>query len=201
VIPVTPAPEPATFDAVVRQPGLQWLADENLAGQDIAPVGKTIKAFWTACLPDLLSGYGRICAYASLRIAPITGGHSVEHFAPKSRALTQTYEWDNYRLVCAKLNARKNNFTDVLDPFLLTPDTFRLNPLNGALEINLAPSHPDRDLAERTARRLGLDDVEMRTARLELVDSYLNGHFDSAFLRRESPFIWTELGRQNMLRS
>lgn len=199
MIPVTAAPEPATFDAAVRQKGVAWLASKNLTGVTVKPAKLEIPSYWTDCLPDLFAAYDRICAYASLKIHPVTGAHSVEHFAPKSQALDIAYEWSNYRLVCAKLNSRKRDFTDVLDPFALAPDTFRLNVLNGAIEI--APWVAGQALtdAKATIDRLGLDDAELRKARLEYVDGYLAKDFTEKFLKSESPFIWTEMKRQNLL--
>ncbi|HEV7660832.1 MAG TPA: hypothetical protein VGO55_13420 [Allosphingosinicella sp.] len=201
MIPVSPADEPGNFDAKVRQPGLNWLAGKGLAGLAALPPKTKIRAYWTECLPELLSAYDRICAYASLKIHPVTGAHSVEHFAPKSRAPNVAYEWNNYRLACAKLNARKNNFTDVLDPFLLQSGTFELGVLDGSISPSKSLTAPNLALAQATMDRLNLDDQEMRAARLYYIDQYLQGRFDSDFLREESPFIWFELQRQGLLKS
>jgi uncharacterized protein (TIGR02646 family) len=200
MMPVTPAPEPASFDLKVRQPGLKWLATKGLAGLAALPPKTKIRAYWTQCLPELLTGYGRVCAYASLRIAKVTGAHSVEHFAPKSRATDQAYEWSNYRLACAKMNARKNNFTDVLDPFLIGPNTYELNVLDGSMEPSARLQGQALADAITTRERLNLDDHEMRDARLDIINGYFANRFDTAFLREESPFIWSELQRQGLLR-
>lgn len=199
MIPVNPAPEPPNFHAWVRQPGKAWIHAQGFAGLARAPPRTRVQPYWTRCLPDLLAAYDRICSYASLRIPGVVGAPSTEHFAPKSRALPHAYEWINYRLACAKLNARKNNFTDVLDPFTLAPDTFRLNTLNGSIYPN--PQLPPGDLAaaERTRDRLKLDDLEMRETRLFLITKYLNGDFSEAHLKSESPFIWLELQRLGQL--
>ena len=200
MIPVTAAAEPATFDAKVRVPGNAWMAARGLAGLAALPPKTKVKPYWTECLPDLLKAYDRVCAYASLRIHPVTGAHSVEHFAPKSRAPDLAYEWDNYRLVCAKLNARKNNFTDVLDPFVLAAGTFELNVLDGSIAPSATLQPAGQLAAKETVERLNLDDSEMQATRLGIIDQYLAAEFSSNFLRAESPFIWHELQRQGMLR-
>lgn len=199
MIPIAAADEPPTFDAKVRLPGKAWLASKGLEKVAVAPKGTKIKAIWTACLPELMSAYDNVCAYASLKIHPVTGGPSVEHFAPKSRALPDAYEWINYRLVCAKLNARKNNFTDVLDPFTLAAGTFRLSLVNGSLYPSPALTGAALVDAMATVTRLKLDDAEMRNARLNLIDLYLKG-LPSWFLKEESPFVWAEMDRQGLLR-
>jgi hypothetical protein len=156
VIPVESAPEPQTFDAKVRQPGLAWLAEKGLTGVAAPPKGLKVKAYWTECLEDMLQAYDRICAYASLRIAHATGARSVDHFAPKSKALLAAYEWDNYRLACSLANARKNNFTDVLDPFVMQPDTFVLDVIAGGIKVSPHLHAPYSALAELTRNRLKL---------------------------------------------
>lgn len=200
MIPVAPKPEPAGFDASVRQPGLTWLRVNGLAGMVSPPPKKTIKAYWTNCLPELMSAYDSVCAYASLRIAPVTGAQSVEHFAPKSRALSDAYEWDNYRLACARMNARKNNFTDVLDPFAMPLGVFELVVGNGELRPAAGVGGQLLLDARATIARLKLDDPDIRAARLSIIDHYLAGDFSTAFLARESPFIHGELDRLGLLR-
>jgi len=98
VISVQPGREPATFHAKVRQPGLAWLKAKGWDELPALPPRAKTKHYWSKCLPELLAAYDSICAYASLRIHPVTGAHSVENFAPKSRAPALTYEWSNYRL-------------------------------------------------------------------------------------------------------
>ena len=59
-------------------------------------------------------------------IPPVTGGRSVEHFAPKKKHRDFAYEWDNHRLVCSVMNSRKRDFEDVLDPLLCPGSRRRL---------------------------------------------------------------------------
>jgi hypothetical protein len=117
MIRVSPAPEPADFDARVRQPGLAAIAElvgeAPAAGrrgrrrtrvvdrrEELRP--KDFPAFWTEALDDLLLAYRRLCAYLALYIEPATGAASVDHFVPKSTAWDRVYEWSNYRALPAR---------------------------------------------------------------------------------------------------
>ena len=131
MIHVDPADEPPDFDQKVRMPGLRAIAEligeepPRTAGrrlqkvadrrQDISP--REFPTYWIEALDDLMTAYQRICAYSCFRIHPVTGARSVDHMAPKSRAWDQVYEWRNYRLSSSLLNARKRDFSTVLDPF------------------------------------------------------------------------------------
>jgi hypothetical protein len=77
--------------------------------------------YWTNVIEQLKEPYDYICAYCCFRIHRVTGAASVDHMAPKSLSWDRNYEWDNYRLCSARLNARKNDFTDVIDPFEVKP--------------------------------------------------------------------------------
>ena len=48
MIPVRCAPEPANFDAEVRQPGNAWLRNNPNAKPS------KFEPYWTKCIPDLL---------------------------------------------------------------------------------------------------------------------------------------------------
>jgi len=82
--------------------------------------------YWTECLDSLMVAYDEICAYSCFRIHKVTGARSTDHFAPCSRAWDRVYEWKSYRLACSRLNARKRDFTDVLDPFEVQTGWFQL---------------------------------------------------------------------------
>ncbi len=200
MIPVKAAPEPPTFQAKVRTPGLAWLAAKGLSGVGAAPKGLRVKPYWTESLDDMLKAYNRLCAYACLRIPHVTGARSVDHFAPKSKALTAAYEWNNYRLACSLANARKNNFTGLLDPFTMRRGTFELDVITGGISVAKQMTGAYADRARLTCRKLKLDGPEMRAARLHLIDRHLGGHLSDVMLKEESPFIWAELERQGMLR-
>lgn len=62
MIPVIIAPEPATFDADVRQPGAAWMAAKGYAGLSAFPAKTKVNALWTKALDDLMSAYDEVCA-------------------------------------------------------------------------------------------------------------------------------------------
>jgi len=199
VIPVHPAPEPADFDEKVRQPGLRWLQNHGLPLSGPVPPGTQLDPAWRACMKQLHRAYGGHCAYVSCYIEPVTGHRTADHFVPKSRHVELAYEWSNYRLACGKLNARKQNFEDVLDPFEIEERTFELNLCLGSIHPSPRLPGAQRQVAEATLQRLRLDDGECRRMRKDLIDSYVTGQIDEDILRRYSPFVWYEMRRQDWL--
>ena len=124
------------------------------------------------------------------------GSDTVEHFLPKSSYPDLAYEWTNYRLVCSRLNARKGNFEDVVDPFDVIPGMFNLHfpSLNVITGSNL--TGPQQNLAESTIRRLRLNDSRSIDTRQEYVKSYIGGHISATYIRHKAPFLMSELARQ-----
>lgn len=192
MIPVVQAPEPADFDARVRQPGLE--ATRRLHAGEIAE----LPSYWGRCAEQMLQAYRRICAYSCLHIPIITGGPSVEHFAPKSKASDQAYEWANYRLVCAMMNSRKQDFEDVLDPFIIGTGLFALNPV--ALKVIPGPNAGTlRPEVEKTIRRLKLDQADYSQALQSYLAPYRQRHITLPYLASHAPFLAAELTRLRML--
>ena len=199
MIPVRPRPEPADFDRNVRKPGRTWLKKKGIPLNRKLARGTRLEPFWRKCLDDLHRDYKDICAYLCVYIQRCTGGGTVDHFAAKSRVARLAYEWSNYRLACSAMNARKGVFDDVLDPFTLRRQTFRLELVTGRIYPNPCHSKADRQKAEDTIRRLGLDDYEMREMRSRHYREFAEKHCDSAHLRRHSPFVWFEARRLKLL--
>jgi uncharacterized protein (TIGR02646 family) len=199
LIPVAAQPEPVDFDKNVRKPGLKWIAKSGL--DPTKPVPKNIKlsTSWRKTLPQLRRVYGGICAYVCTYIELVTGSPSVEHFVPKSRALNQAYEWKNYRLACTKINSRKLNFMDVLDPFTLAAGWFQLNLVDGSIFPNPALTAAQRKKAQATIDRLKLDDAECRELRLSYFNDFVAQEITSTYFKKRSPFVWLEAQRQGML--
>src|SRR5258708_174560 len=96
-------PEPPHFDADVRQPGTAFVAQNP----NPSPKQWRSRSYWRSILEDLHREYDGICAYSCEFISPVTGVHTVEHFLPKSQRPDRAYEWDNYRLVCLRMNGRR----------------------------------------------------------------------------------------------
>lgn len=216
MIPVTPAPIPPSFDTAVRDRGLRALAElvgepppkPRIKGrpftkiadrrEDIPP--DKLPKYWTQALDDLMDAYKRVCAYSCFRIHSVTGAGSVDHMVPKSRAWDRVYEWSNYRLACGRLNARKRDFTDVLDPFEVQEGWFEIEPVGfQVLPGKGLPPHTFQQV-NSTITRLGLNDPRFLDEREHDWTSYVNGHVSFKTLLEESPFVARELLRQGRLR-
>jgi hypothetical protein len=213
MIRVTPAVEPASFDERVRVPGLRAIAE--MAGErprrtggrrfkKIASHREDIRAdefppYWTEALDDLMVAYDRICAYSCFRIHPVTGSRSVDHMAPKSRSWDRVYEWTNYRLASSLLNARKRDFSDVLDPFTIIDGWFQLELAGFQVEPAPHLEDPIRTQVKQTIDRLGLDGFLFRSARKRDAENYWFREVSLSVLTEESPFVAWELRRQGRL--
>lgn len=199
MIPVVARQEPALFDAEVRQKGLTHLRKRGIPlGQPLPPKAE-IEPYWRACLSDLHQAYGGVCAYLGVHFERVMGGGSVDHFIAKSANAGLAYEWRNYRLACSTMNSRKREYSDVLDPFFLSPGLFRLQLSTGHIYPN-----PDLDplpmrLVEETIERLGLDDPQCRELRARWYQDYLEHELPPVYLKGKSPFVWSEANRQGLL--
>ena len=211
MIRVEPEGEPERFDETVRQPGLRAIAElvgeEGLPARrgrprkvvaqtrDAIPADK-FPAVWTQALPDLMAAYGRLCAYICIYIERVTGGGSVDHMLPKSYAWQDIYEWQNYRLACTLMNARKNNYQDVLDPFEVEDGWFRLELVSYQVipGEGLDPMIEARVLA--TIERLKLNDHYCLKVREEYATALFDGDITLDYLRRRAPFLAREIDGQ-----
>lgn len=211
MIRVECTPEPHDFDERIRQPGLRAVAElageANLPvrpGRPRQPVAQTRDAipadkfpsYWTLAIDDMMTAYGRICAYMSFYIEPVTGAGSVDHMLPKSVEWRTVYEWSNYRLACSKMNSRKNAYQDVLDPFEVEDDWFQLE-LTGYQVVaapGLSPEVTQR--VASTIDRLRLNDHDCLMLREAYAADYLVGHISRDYLGRRAPFLARELERQ-----
>ena len=182
MIHVEPQPEPPAFDAQVRQPGLQALAEGR---QELPP-------YWRACLGDLHERYRGICAYLCVLIPRATGARSVDHIAPKSKRRDLAYEWSNYRLVCSLMNARKRDFEDVLDPFAIPDGWFVLELSFLQVMPNPSLDEATRARVQATIDRLRLNDEECIAARALYYQPYAEGRLPPELLREWSPFVARE---------
>lgn len=205
MIPVAPREAPPSFEERVRRPGMRWLEEQGIPlGTRLDP-GTKIHPYWRECLDELHTRYGGVCAYLCVFVERCTGGACTDHFIAKSRTAGLAYEWSNYRLACATMNARKRDFEDVLDPFELAPDTFGLELVTGRIYPNPERPEPERRVAQSTIDRLSLDDAGCRKMRGRRFFDYVvargpkpNPVLEDQ-LRRYSPFIWSEAKRQGLL--
>lgn len=190
MIRVEPQPEPPDFDASVRQPGLEALAEQR----------EQPPAYWRRCLDDLHVAYRGICAYVCIYIDKATGARSVDHFIAKSSDPQLAYEWSNFRLACSLVNSRKGAFDDILDPFEIEDDWFVLE--FSFLQICPSPAIDPilRGRAQDTIDRLGLSNKECCDARAEYFDDYIAGHITFSYLERRCPFVAQEMRRQALVK-
>lgn len=222
MIPVTPAPEAPEFDELVRQPGLSAIDEmvgrkprikrrgpkrkalvKNGAAitqeQDIP--AEAFPTYWTKSLPKMLEAYDRRCAYLAMYIHHATGNPSVDHILPKSHVWDQVYEWSNYRLCAAIVNAKKGELQTLVDPFEID---------SGWFALNLLTSHVERGELAPQAQCSRIDDtlpiLNHRlcvSERLEYLRCYAlgpgAGGIDLTHLELRAPFIASELRRQGQL--
>jgi uncharacterized protein (TIGR02646 family) len=205
MIPVTPRPEPPRFDERVRRPGRNWLEQQAIPLDTRLEPGTKLHPYWRECLDDLHTSYGGVCAYLCIYVERCAGGASTDHFVAKSKRADLAYEWSNYRFACSMMNSRKRDFEDVLDPFSLAPDTFRLELSLGRIYPNPDLPEPDREAARGTIMRLDLDHDRCREMRRRRWHDYVaargpikNPPLEDQ-LRCYSPFVWLEARRQELL--
>ena len=199
MIHVRPQPAPATFNQNVRQKGLKWLKKNNIALNQPLPPGTELKPYWRGCLDDLHASYQGCCAYLAVHVEMAAGGVSVDHYIPKSQRVDLAYEWSNYRLASSRMNSRKGQHTDVLDPFKVKTGWFRLELITGRIyPASGLPSDLQHGV-QATIVRLGLDDGGNRALRTRHYDEYIASCVSEAHLRKHSPFVWSEAKRQGCL--
>jgi hypothetical protein len=190
VIHVPLQPEPARFDALVRQPGLRALGAKV----------EHLPPYWRECLDDLRDSYRSICAYLCVIVPRGTGARSVDHAAPKSKRRELAYEWSNYRFVCSLMNARKRDLDDVLDPMEI-PDGWFVLELSFLQVLPAEGLHGEvRERVQATIERLKLNDRECIAARELYYTPYLEGRLPLELLQEWSPFVAREVVRQGLAR-
>ena len=198
MIPIGPQTEPADFDHKVRQPGRGFLQTQP------NPTAKDWRGhdYWRRAHQDLRAAYKGICAYSSSYTAapgPSNGDTtSVDHFVPKSSAHNKAYEWDNFRLCRSRLNNRKGEHTDVLDPFILPPAWFELDFLTFLIVPNPSLAKKDCDLVRATIDRLQLNtDNDYVNERIGVITRYCSGGATFQQVGNLYPFIASEMLRQD----
>ena len=213
MIQVVLAPEPPDFNAKVRQKGLSaidemvgrpprlrrpgrrrtgrtWALEQDIPAKEFPP-------YWRDALDDLRNSYDHRCAFLALYLEHATGNPSVDHLLPKSKRWDQVYEWNNYRLCAATINAKKNSLTGIIDPVDCRPEWFALEFVG--FQVIVGCKAPTAKLAEINATLELLNAPECRKQREEYVTCYEKREINLPFLERRAPFIATELRRQNRL--
>jgi hypothetical protein len=204
-------PEPANFEATVRVPGQRLLKERRgdpsaspRPGPKRKPVATITPAmlvdYWTRCLDDLAAAFDHVCAYSCVRIDPMTGARTVDHFLPKSKAehLDVAYEWSNYRYACNVMNTRKGDHMGICDPFEVEDGWFELNLVTFGLKPAPHLSGDLRVKVERTIELLELDGDAMRTRRADAWERYAADRSPAGWKRlvEECPLVALEYRRQ-----
>jgi len=195
MIPVQPQPEPEDFSERVKKPGDAFLkkisrpTTEQWRG----------KEYWRRALPDIRTSYNGICAYSAHWISPVTGGHSIDHFVPRSSRPDLAYVWSNFRYAASKFNARKGTHA-VLDPFQLEPDWFVLDFDSFLVKPNPYLAPEQKAVVQNTLDVLKLnDDEDCVELRQDCVRWFRTDEITFAHLQRIAPFIAYELQRQGLI--
>ena len=191
MIHVDPQPEPPDFDEKVRKPGLKFLKDNP----DCSVT--ELKAYWRNVLPELWEEYHGICAYLAIFFEKSTGASSVDHFVPKYKNRKLAYEWRNYRLSCLGANVKKHT-SEVLDPFKLEENAFVINFSDGSIRPNRDKAQDYQILCQKTIDILSLNDSSNKKMRKGHFDDYRKKHVSLDYLRRKSPFVYSEIVRQGL---
>lgn len=201
LIPVALAPEPGDFNTKVREPGVAFLQSNP------TPTGRAWRGheYWRGVIGDLLDAYKNICSYSgswTKRSRP--GGStaiedsSVDHFVPRSKSPSQAYEWDNFRLSRARLNNRKSNHDDVLDPFVLPSGWFTIDFRSFLVVPNRELPDPSKADVQATIDRLELNsDDDYVLERFSVVRGYCLGIVTPDILDARWPFIASEMHAQD----
>ncbi|QAT89183.1 hypothetical protein EJ065_7668 [Corallococcus coralloides] len=217
-----PRPPGFDFDNRVRQPGLSALAELTGQPQTLTRPGRPIRqratrvedlkhddlrdyAYWTRALDAMHEAYRGICAYSCFYMEPLCG-LTVDHFVALSRTeAAQAYEWDNYRLACSLMNAAKNQFPDVLDPFLIQDGWFTLNLATFQVEAAEGLEEPLKQQVQATITRLKLASREISNTHRSWFETYWKPAVPSQpiplwFLEQRAPFLVREMRRQGRIR-
>lgn len=189
MIPVSRKNEPPDFDERVRTKGQRFL--KNAA----RPLKWDHHEHWRDVLGDLREAYDSICAYLAHWIPPGTGSATVDHFVPKSVRPDLAYEWDNYRLACGSINAKKREYQDVLDPFVVQHGWFILDLSSLQVRPGAVPDHSLRERIQASINRLDLNGESFVEERWHWLTEFCRNQ-DLDFLQRHAPFVAYEVRRQ-----
>lgn len=193
-------PAPAHYEAQVRIPGHAFLAANPHPTRDAWNPHR----YWSRIHGYLYAQLRGICVYCASYTPRRPSAKSVDHttidhYVPKSRGdHRQAYEWTNFRLCRARLNHRKADLGDVLDPCAIQNRWFQLNFTTFALLPDPALPADLQQQVRNTIARLGLnDDDAYVNERARAVYGYADNKLPFAELSRRYPFIAAEMIAQD----
>ena len=183
-------PEPANFNAEVREPGNRFL----ILVPNPTKKQWRVNHYWMHCRSDLYRSYHGICAYTGLWFPKLSA--TVDHFMPKSKYPQKAYEWNNFKLSCEKANNNKGN-NEILDPFSISPDWFQLDFPSLLVKANPHLLRDEKSFIKETIDILKLNTEDFIDTRQYWLMFYIE-NLDFDHLERYAPFIAYELRRQNL---
>lgn len=192
MIPVIRQPEYPEFDARVRQPGLMFLkGNRNPSDKDFKKHN-----YWSKAAKNLHKAYMGCCAYTTLRL--LDAG-SVDHFLPKTKYPYLAYEWDNYRLARQKINVRKGNTEEIVDPFTVHIGWFVLDLPSCLIRPGDGLGQELRKKVNSTINILQLNaDDRLVQERCDFLVNLADGDITMNFLAQRYPFLSIEVERQGV---
>jgi hypothetical protein len=195
VIPIKPQPEPDDFDEKVRKEGKYFLSK--------VPNPKTKdwknRDYWRRSLRDLYDACNHICVYSAQWIPYDTGSPAVDHFIPKTVNPELAYEWDNFRLICSKMNSIKGIKTEIIDPFFLPADSFIIDFPSMLIKPNPNLLEPLKSRVVYTIECLKLNEEMRQLGRSDQLIKYCKKDYSFDHLKENYPFIAYELERQGLI--
>ena len=193
LIPVIAKPEYPNFDLEVRQRGLAFLrVNPNPSARQFSR-----RNYWNHARVELHAAYSGICAYTAMYL-PDRG--TVDHFQPKAIYPGLAYEWNNFRLAGGRVNNRKGDSTDVLDPFQIGSDWFQLNIPSCLIfaKKGLATELKQKVTCTIDVLRLNSDDSYVQE-RCNILVAFAKGQIQFQFLEQRYPFLAQEIMRLNVV--
>ncbi len=188
---------PAHYKADVEIPGLNYLARYP------RPTQKQFKhhKFWTKIHDDLYALYNGICVYCALwtprRPSRRYDHTSVDHFLPRSEFSDKAYEWKNFRLSRSRLNRKKSNYMDVVDPFYIQNGWFIIDFATFLIRPDMSTPSWIKERVQLSINRLDLNHDDYVNERIEIITKYVFDQISISRLRSKYPFIALEFTRQN----
>lgn len=207
MIPLQRFRKPPNFNKRIRDKGYQWLQRKGIDLHAIVPEGFVFKYYWVFCKSYLERKYNHYCAYTCFYMHP-TERTSIDHIKPKSRVEAYlAYEWKNYCLCCERINTKKGDKLNIINPFEVTENLFCLVLGTGYIYVN--PSYSNSSLvalAKTTIEELDLNNGFWKKARREVYKEFGEAkragaslEYAEERLKKENIFVWSEAKRQGKL--
>ncbi len=148
----------------------------------------------------MLELYERRSAYLAVYLEPGTSSPTIDHIVPKSQDWRLVYEWTNYCLCAALVNAKKGELLTLVAPFSVEEGWFARNLATFEVELGPKPAPSSLDRISATLPMLNLRGC------CRLREAYVNRYrlgpphgIDLQYIEWRAPFVALELRRQGAL--